>query len=293
MIPENTATGVSRQQIKRQQREKTKALKHKVFELELNNKSHLYIYRYSDDWWRMGGNSALFYYHLISKQLNTSPSLSLDRDYYDVWKTGVISIRNIDQLLDKCKRAGFSFTRKPNLVVIKLQKSLTITEVKTIQNIEAAKEKEFNRITIPKLMYPGINAKLRELTEPITETLIKLNTTRYKIYGHEGAEICWNLRRQFTSMTNGRIAVTEYFEQAIAELDQLSDWFATTRDYHIFNNDANLRHINNIVNLRKRMVKELNTIRHKEKPSSPQITNTTQNKKSTNKNTNTKQSSLF
>ena len=75
---------------------RTKAAKEKAYAFELKNRSKILLFYSGEGWYKMGGNSALIYLHLLAPKFGLNPKLKPDRDFYHKFPDGIISIRDLE-----------------------------------------------------------------------------------------------------------------------------------------------------------------------------------------------------
>ncbi len=124
------------------------------------------VFYSGDGWWKMGGNSALYYCYLVTPRLGIKTALKPDRDFYSKFMDGVISIRNYDVLKSNLKALNIKVEEEAELwSVFDLGYKVSKSEMDNILNIREDRINQINQIVDTKNLYPSIAALGRKIAK--------------------------------------------------------------------------------------------------------------------------------
>ena len=116
----------------------------------------------------MGGNSALFYTHLIAPRLDIKVSLKPDRDFYYKFIDGIVSIKDLKSLKANLKKLGITLLEQNELwMIFDLGFKVSKAELNNIYSIREDKIEQINQIVQAKKLYPSIAALGRKIAKAL------------------------------------------------------------------------------------------------------------------------------
>ena len=139
-----------------------------AFQYETTNMRSLVVFYSGEGWWKMGGNSALFYTHLIAPRLNIKASLKPDRDFYSKFIDGVVSIKSYSALKTNLEKLNILVKEENELwTIFDLGFKVSKTELNNIKNIREDRISQVNQIVRVKNLYPAIAALGRKIAKAL------------------------------------------------------------------------------------------------------------------------------
>lgn len=147
---------------------KKQSAKEFAYTYEITNNRTLLLFYSGEGWWKMGGNSALFYTHLIAPRLNIKASLKPDRDFYSKFMDGIVSIRDYSALKMNLKKLGIIVKEENELwTMFDLSFKVSQAELNNIRSIREDKIEQINQIVSVKNLYPSIAALGRKIAKSL------------------------------------------------------------------------------------------------------------------------------
>lgn len=165
-------------------KEKTEYLRRKelVTGLEKDNFTRIFLFHSDGDWWKIIGKSVLYYKYLFAPRLKKTVNIREDDDYEYISKTGVIFIRDVKAVTMGAKRLGMALSpdSTDELVAICLNNRVTDEVFSKISRAEQADWDTVINMLIPKVLWPELSNRIREL-QRIIRTITKNFPTDLKI----------------------------------------------------------------------------------------------------------------
>ena len=249
---------------KKAEHAKAVEIKEKVVALEEGNRKNLILFKSTGNWYKMGGNSALFYYYDIAPRVGVSPKLQSDRDYYSKFEHGVISIRDIkafgvkmsliDVRLDKKQTEG------EDIIVYTLPNTYTEEEIARLMNVEKVKHDQFNAIVKVVNCRPKYYTDLRIATKKIYEFVRKSEPI---LRGTLGKDLFNNMRAanvSYLSYTRGAEDIETHFRSSAKNIKDALNVVTILMEIEVMPLDFAIEIANSLTglldNLRKSYVQE-------------------------------------
>lgn len=169
--------GEKRYYDQRAEREFCREAKRRAFALEMDNNSQLILFRSMQNYWKMGGVSALeYYYHIAQKIGVPSVAIHSDRDLYSRFKDGIVSIRFLSKFDERLGKVGIKFDKEESGVrIYNLGYTLTRDSIEEMRNERITLLRRANQNVLPKDVNPDIYAKLKRLLQIVYAKAKKMN----------------------------------------------------------------------------------------------------------------------
>ncbi|MBQ3469593.1 hypothetical protein IJH16_01310 [Candidatus Saccharibacteria bacterium] len=233
-------------------------IKSKVFEAEQNNYDKVIVFASGPGWYKIGGNSAMIYTHMLAPQIGIKPSIKEDRDFYSKFDDGIVSIRHLDLLRENLERIGVKVVSEdPDMVIFELPKPLSKQELKTIRNVRKEREQRVNQIVRTKELYPSIAALMRSINQQIYSKYIHCTP-------HARTYIVESLAREtlkslvdITEIATGEMPAKETLGAIRRRNERLKVELMILMDMGIFEAEETLRLENNLVDANTQIKSEL------------------------------------
>ena len=172
----------------REEKRKYWARKEKVYEFEKENRTRVVAFRSMENWWKIGGHSALFYYHQLVPRLKKRKTVKLrvDTDHYHRFMDGVVLIASIDSLKAEMAELKLAIKRDDeDMVSFALEKEVSLETLQALKDIEAERMSKINQIVMPHDTYPEIYKGITEIQGEIYPLTRKMQTYERDLFGRE------------------------------------------------------------------------------------------------------------
>ncbi|MBR2989692.1 hypothetical protein IKF40_02055 [Candidatus Saccharibacteria bacterium] len=174
------------------------AAKQKVKDYEKNNYDKIYLFRsrgqdpQDTEWYKTGGNSALFYKYLIAGRLKREVHIHPDNEWKDQFKHGLASVRFLEKLNASLIKLGYApyetIDKDLSIVAFKLKKTYTKQEVQEFKDLEAKCFDSIRTIAVPRNMNPVLYNTILNLNRQLPSKIRTMDPTYKNLYGLEIAE---------------------------------------------------------------------------------------------------------
>ncbi len=141
-----------------------KNAKEASYSFEKTNKRFLFVFYSGENWYKMGGRSALYYNYIIAPRIGLKTRLLPDRDFYCKFSDGTVSIRDFLTLKHKLLKFGLKVHKEEEFwTIFDLGRNIVQEELSIIRDAENEKHEHLNRIVLTKKLYPGLAALARQI----------------------------------------------------------------------------------------------------------------------------------
>lgn len=200
----------------RTERARIEEIKAEVLKFEKTNVNRIVLWRCTGTFWKMGGNSALIYKERIAKRLKMTrlPRLVNDTDFFSKFKTGVISIRDINALEKRLKQLKiYPVIWQKDYVSFDLGYSLSEAEINALKKLDRTRREQINQIIAPKVTYPDVYSKLKIVQVDIYYMVSGMDHIGRELVGGSMVQKMRFVMNRYFLMTNGEIAEKEGLTQ--------------------------------------------------------------------------------
>lgn len=192
---------------KRADREMAKKIKAEVFQLEKKNDSHLYVFRSTEGWWKIGGRSALFFKYRVCPKIGLKYELRNDRDFYYSFREGIISIKSPESLEEKLKSLKiYKKGVEKGYIVFDLPFGpISDEQVKEMRNLEKDTLREINTIVNPAEVLIKTLPQARLVQKSLFELCRKLDEPTRELIGRDIVHLSNNMMDRILCVCKGSI----------------------------------------------------------------------------------------
>lgn len=184
--------------------------------LEKTNNSSIIIFEsmnknQSSAWYKMVGNSTLFYKYYIGPRLRKSPTIRRDADLSHRAKSGVIALNSKEKFIERMDGLGYKKYQESELglLIFDLGKKFTTAELNEFKKQSRAAADKFNSIITPKENFPDIYARITELIKLTLPKLSHFNPAYRELIGCTMADNITALAATYLRFANGVIQASE------------------------------------------------------------------------------------
>lgn len=250
---------------KEQQKQERLKIKKLAYELEKENFSHIYIYYAGNKWWKVGGNSAQYLFHVFAPKVKRgySPRILPDNDYSYVFKTGVISVREIEKFRDDMVSIGLEEEKNPtiygNLILaFKLKEAITKEDLDKLLEIDSAKRQEINKVLAVVNSDPEIAAIIRELQKVLYDVVKKMKPIDRELVGQRILSSNSDLYIAYRDWVNGNISDKDGIKKMLQLVDNMSGYMLIVMENDILSINAISKYTFRLQKLREALIKRNN-----------------------------------
>lgn len=237
--------------------EKAKA---EVFAFELRNRSKLVAFRSTAGWWKLGGTSALLYYHRVAPRLGLKPNLKADGDFYSKFEEGVISIKDINRFEENLKKLGIERIKSgTSMRMYDLGITIDAEEIKRLKKNEEAERKKFNKLVLPKVVLPDVYVGLCNINKAIYENVRLMTPPEREYAGMEMAVMARKMLEKYILMANGKLEKEETLAELLEKIEILIADLKIALETKIWPTGTCLRISATLIDMKKILEKEYGT----------------------------------
>ena len=206
------------------ERSNAKLFKSQVFKLEKDNHNHIYAFRSTDGWWKVGGNSALFLKYRVAKRLKLKYELRTDRDFYYNFRDGVIPIKNVEKLEENLKQLRiFKKGVELGYVVFDIPFGpVSDEQIKEMRHMERTALRELNKIISPGDLLVKTLPQARIVQKSLFEACRKLDEPSRDLIGKEIVHLSNTMMDQIMCVCKGAVpkdAIVSKVRGAVVQLN--------------------------------------------------------------------------
>ena len=243
-----------------------KKIKKAVFELEKENDSHIFVYYSGNKWYKIGGNSAMIFYHILAPQIKGyKPNLRPDGDYDCKFETGVVSIRDFDTLKQRLKSLGVEqdkkFDTKNSLVfAFLLPKKVEQKELDKILNRKAVRRQELTDLLSLANSDPALAALIRETGTLAYHMSKSMKPVERDLVGQKLLSQNVDLYNAYRRWANGRAKFDVGLNEMLDIIDELSGYMLTIMENNIVDIDTIAKYTYKLEAMREAILKRRDEI---------------------------------
>ena len=207
--------------------------------LEDKNNSRLILYPslsgVKDEWYKMGGQSALFYKYIVGPRLKKKPIIRKDNDLRHRFKHGIVAVHWGDKFMQDVAELGLEVKRIDyGIIIVELGRSYCAKEIEEMRKREREEQDKVKRIILPEKNYPDLYGLLRQLMQILTPKIKKMDTVYREVFGKDMLEILVKMVEVYFRMANGRIAVEHAREEMLGCVDDMTALLAIMDENQLF-----------------------------------------------------------
>lgn len=208
-----------------QARQAYKDVKAKVFKFEQENRKRIVIFKNASDWYKIGGNSLIFYMHFVAKRLKLTVTPRQDTDYHSEFEGGVWSFRDLEEFEARLKKVGMHLHnfgqgwRSYNLGF-----TVTQSELEAIRKEEEMRWQRLNQVVMPVSSYPDLYAWLRGVMKTVTDRQRRMDKALQPALGNRAAEWTVAMAQSYILMANGKMEKKKFFTECGEWVEWMMSW---------------------------------------------------------------------
>lgn len=169
---------------KREEKRRYERLKAAIFEQEKINDKKIILFRSGENWWKMGGSSALFYATLVAPRLKEEVKARLDTDFHSKFMEGVISVPDIEEMKKKMGSLGLKIVFSDDeKIEFELEGKVDKATIKKLKAVEELKIKSLNQDLVVMNSMPEMYDAIEKTVELALTYFGNLNKVVYDMFG--------------------------------------------------------------------------------------------------------------
>ncbi|MBQ2638672.1 hypothetical protein IJF91_01255 [Candidatus Saccharibacteria bacterium] len=211
LVNEKKPDKLGAKQMVRSERERYRKIKATIYEKELTNDQHVYVYRSSKEWWKVGGNSALYYKYILGPRLKVAINLKRDEDHYSTFNFGVVSIRDIKSFKERMKKAGMvPGPENDNAIKFSFKEKISLSTIDAIKEDVEFQHERINRLVETRKIAPDMFVLIRQFMSEFWHYSKRYNKyeARKTITSEVVVEMM-KMKRAYAHMANGDVEILD------------------------------------------------------------------------------------
>lgn len=195
--------------------------------LEEKNNSRLVAFpsvgKNKEEWYKLGGNSALFYKYYVGPRLGRDPKFRSDTDLRHRFKHGIVSVHWGDKFMEALRKIGYKVKKSDyGLIICDLGRTFTAKEVEEMRSKEKVDQEKIKRMIVPKYNFPDIYGNLNVIARLIPPKVKRMDATYREVFGREMLTIIVKLYEDYFKVTNGRMAMEGSAQILLSHVDEMT-----------------------------------------------------------------------
>ena len=206
------------QEINKQIRKQKEINKITAMAIEEGNLQHLVIFESDKGFYKIAGNSAMFYAGNVAKRIGRRFTLRHDDDHYAHSKNGIISIHYADDLADLLYSIGLTDNKdlsKDGVMVFDFARPFTMADLEQFQNQLQQEQDYINKIILPKSPIPTLFAYIRDLNYILFNSCKNMQQLGRDAIGVDLMKVASGMMAKYVEIANGN---AEYEEKILGIL---------------------------------------------------------------------------
>lgn len=177
----------------------------------------------SDEWLKIGGNSAFFYKYLVAPRLNKKPpTIHQDADLNYRFKTGIIAIHWKNALIKNMESLGYTYKEESGLLIFNLNHTFTLAEIKKLHGKEKESREKTNQILKPSYSIPELYQVFLKLAQTLPNKIRKMDSFYRENYGIKLNESLIKLFELYIQVVNKSLSIDVAKQALLTNLDTIN-----------------------------------------------------------------------
>ncbi len=236
-----------------------------VMKFEETNYGYLALMRSTGGYYKMFGNSALFYVNSIAVKLGLKANLQTDGDYTVKSVNGFVSVRDIDKLESALETINVQKKQTKNkcgdFVFFELPWKFTEKQLRNYIDNNDYKMRHFNHVVMVDDAMPSLFVQLEELTKAVYENVRNMpSVIEREGFGYRMISGCTRMVHLYMDLTNGLINKKECLDNIKLELKYVKYQTKILADLRIWQPKTSARIGDIIIKIQDIVIKENNNI---------------------------------
>ena len=212
----------------REDREALERIKTIVFQLEKENFEYIFVYYSGKNWYKIGGNSVLFFVNEVIPKSNglLKGNLRADSDYHNKFPDGVISIGNLEKLREKFQALGIFEEKEKSvgteIIAFKLTKKVSPEKLKKFRGQYIVEKEKLNETLSLYNFDPEFAKIIQELSKETFELVHSMQSLDRILTGNNLFDEVRNLHNTYYVWAKGNSDESEKLDEIEKYLDLIT-----------------------------------------------------------------------
>lgn len=199
--------------------------------LEDKNRSRLILFPsvsgMDDEWYKMGGQSALFYKYVVGPRLKKKPIIRKDTDIRHRFKHGIVTVHWGKKFISDVATIGLKAKRIDyGIIIVEMEREYTANEIMEMHKIERESADKVKKMIMPVNNYPDMYALMRQLVQILLPKIKKMDSVYREIFGTAMLDALMKLIKTYFRMANGRMNTEVAREEMLGRVDDMTGLLA-------------------------------------------------------------------
>lgn len=211
-----------------------------------------------DEWYKVGGNSVLFYKYYMGPRMGRKPVIRDDTDMQYRFKNGIAIVHWGEKFMEDVRRIGLVVQRSEfGLIIADLDKKFSPKEAEEMQNREKNDKAKVQKMIIPKENFPDIYGLIRNLAQILPPKVKKMDGAYREVFGNSLLTAVAELYKIYFKMGNGRIEKSIALGGMLMQMDNVAAILAIADENKLFDLVTRVRIGETLVDLKNTLAKRL------------------------------------
>lgn len=230
--------------------------------LEEKNNSRLILFPslagIEDEWYKMGGQSALFYKYIVGPRLKKKPTIRKDNDLKHRFKNGIVSVHWGEKFMKDVAVIGLIAKKIDyGLIIVEMEREYTVNEIKEMREQEQKDIEKVKKMIMPVKNYPDVYGLMRQMSHFLPPKIKKMDVVYREAFGKKILEALVNLHKIYFRMANGRMPESLAKEEMLMQIDDITAILAIIDENQLFDLVTRTRLGETLVELKTTIKKRL------------------------------------
>lgn len=230
--------------------------------LEDKNNSRLILFPSlagtTDEWYKMGGQSALFYKYVIGPRLKKKPVIRNDNDLRHRFKHGIVSVHWGEKFIEDVATIGLVAKRIDyGIIIVDLERSYSTKEINEMRQREQTDQAKVKKMVTPKENLPDLYGLIRQLSQILPPKIKKMDGAYRETFGNTMLDSLMNLNKIYFRMANGHLSRATARDEMLCQIDDITALLAIIDENALFDLVTRTRIGETLVDLKTIIAKRL------------------------------------
>lgn len=164
-----------------------------------------------EEWYKMGGNSALFYKNVIGPRMGRKNiKIRQDNDMNHRFSGGITSVHWKRKFIENMVKLGYEKFEENELGMLffDLETKFTKNEIEGFREREKKDKDRINQMIVPKNLYPDLYGLFLQLAKLLPPKIKRMHPAYREMFQGEFIVNLMAISKNYTKMANGEIAKT-------------------------------------------------------------------------------------
>lgn len=230
-----------------------------VLAREKHNQNELiFIKAPTTTWYKAFDKSATYFAAKYAKLIGSKATIKIDRDYQFQSKIGVVSIPNMEAMIEKLKKVNIELIdTKDEIYTFKLNERITIDEYNLMREQSEAVLERANKMIKPKEMMPNLLEDAKDVFQTVFWTFRDMHEWARQRVGAEFADELRGIIVDYTVLVKSKeLEAEEFLDRAMERVCRADGCFVALLPLRIVNDDKMLEIATKLLKLRNQIIFE-------------------------------------